>query len=178
MQALETEDYPTAVAQFEKAARQGNLESAYQLGLMYLEGRGVPQDPGKAIDYFEEAAEPWLVRDQHKLGFAEAQYQLGLIYGDGSGIAPDGEAAERWFRRAAEQGHSQAQFALGELLLGDPDAGVDPAQAFFWLRVARESLSGEDAARADGHLDGLRKKLNAEEVTRLERQVSVWSPTN
>lgn len=38
MRALEDEDYETAAAEFERAAYQGNLESAYQLGLMYLHG--------------------------------------------------------------------------------------------------------------------------------------------
>jgi TPR repeat protein len=45
-----------AVELFEKAAEQGDPHAQNNLGWMYYEGNGVPQDYKKAIEFFEKAA--------------------------------------------------------------------------------------------------------------------------
>ncbi len=53
------------------SAEQGDARAQYNLGLMYVNGRGVPQDYEKAIDWFTKSAEQ---------GFAGAQNNLGVMY--------------------------------------------------------------------------------------------------
>lgn len=176
MEALEREEFGTAVVEFRKAARQGDLESAHQLGMMYLEGRGVARDPARAIELLEEASEAWMVRDRHKLGFMDAQYLLGTVYRDGNGVPRNSQEAEGLFRQASEQGHPQAQHALAELYLRDSGEGTDYSEAYFWLSLARGSLTGEEAQQVEDQLKAIRHKLSRDEIRRVEHQVSSWSP--
>ena len=69
-----------------QAADQGNAHSQYNLGLMYLHGRGVAKDDERAGKLFTQAA------DQ---GQARAQCNLGFIYEHGRGVAKDEERAVR-----------------------------------------------------------------------------------
>ena len=70
---------------------------------------------------------------------ATAQFKLGVLHHSGRGVTPQdyGEAA-KWFRKAAEQGHSEAQFNLGQMY--DQGQGVpqDFGEAAKWFRKAAE----------------------------------------
>lgn len=176
MQALEREEFDVAIVEFKRAAMQGNLESAHQLGLMYLEGKGVAHDPALARKYLHQAAKRWLIRERHKLGYADSQYLLGTLYRDGVGVEPDSAAAARWLKRAADQGHADAQFALAELLLKDPEIGIDPAAAYFWLSLAVDSLENPQAEQAQAYLEELTGQLDPVSLRRLKRQIDAWEP--
>ena len=52
----------------------------YKLGVMYHQGRGVPQGFTEAVKWFQKAAEQ---------GLADAQYGLGFMYGNGQGVPRD-----------------------------------------------------------------------------------------
>jgi uncharacterized protein len=104
-------------------AAQGNAEAQYNLGLLYYNGRGVPQDYAKAREWFEQAA------DQ---GFANAQYYLGSLYVNGQGVPQDyAMARERW-ERAAAQGDRSAHFHLGGLYAQGLGVPQDYAKARQW----------------------------------------------
>jgi uncharacterized protein len=49
----------------------------FDLGAMYANGQGVPQDYAEAVSWFRKAA------DQ---GVAAGQYNLGVMYRDGQGV--------------------------------------------------------------------------------------------
>ena len=59
------------------AAEQGNADAQYNLGVMYDNGRGVPQDDKTAVKWYRLAAEQ---------GDASAQSNLGVMYGTGQGV--------------------------------------------------------------------------------------------
>ena len=65
-------DYATAVRLFRPLAEQGDAAAQYSLGLMYHQGRGVPQDDAEALKWYRLAA---------KQGDAHAQHYLGVMYG-------------------------------------------------------------------------------------------------
>ena len=60
-------DYDGAAKWYRKSANQGYAKAQYTLGLLYLEGKGVPQDKAEAIKWFRKAA---------KQGHAEAKEEL------------------------------------------------------------------------------------------------------
>ena len=97
-----------------------NLDAQYNLGLMYDNGEGVPQDYAEAVKWYRLAAEQ---------GHAKAQYNLGLMYDNGEGVPQDYAEAVKWYRLAAEQGDAAAQTNLGCM--------YEMAKAFFktilWL---------------------------------------------
>ena len=132
-------DYATAVRGFLVHAEQGYASAQFNLGLMYVNGRGVLKDDAEAVRWYRLAA------DQ---GDADAQNNLGLMYGKGEGVLKDDamyvngrgvlkDEAARWYRLAAEQGHAEAQFNLG--VMHDNGEGVlkDDAEAVRWYRLAR-----------------------------------------
>jgi len=85
-------------------AEQGNTSAQNNLGNMYSNGRGVPQDYAEAVRWSRLAAEQ---------GNTSAQNRLGFMYGEGRGVPEDDAEAVRWYRLAAEQGHAIAQSNLG-----------------------------------------------------------------
>src|SRR6185295_15422053 len=95
MQALKKKDYQKAFEIFRPLAEKGNTQAQVQLGQMYREGQGVPQDNAEALNWYRKAA------DQ---GSDEAQYNLGAMYRDGQGVAKNDAEALRWYRKAAEHG--------------------------------------------------------------------------
>jgi TPR repeat protein len=87
--------------------RRGNgahtPEGAFDLGVRYYTGEGMPQDHREAARLFR------LVADQ---GYAEAQNNLAICYAKGEGVPQNPSEAARYIRLAADQGHAQAQFNL------------------------------------------------------------------
>jgi TPR repeat protein/ribosomal protein S14 len=76
------------------------------LGLMYAQGKGVPQDDGEAAFWFRNAAEQ---------GDAMAQENLGLMYALGKGVPKDRTEAVFWCCKAAQQGYEPARHELSAL---------------------------------------------------------------
>lgn len=111
--ALESGDYTTAFAEFKSLADAGNAEAQNNLGMMYANGMGIPQDDKQAELYIRRAAEA---------GFAAAQGNLGMIYAQGRGVPQDDEQAVKWMRRAAEAGIVSAQRNLGVMYADNEDA--------------------------------------------------------
>ncbi len=57
MAAYQRGDYATAIRKFRPLAEQGNAEAQFNLGGMYRQGRGVPQDDAEAMKWYRKAAE-------------------------------------------------------------------------------------------------------------------------
>jgi len=89
------------------AAEQGSGWAQMNLGLLYTHGGdGLPQDYGKAIDWFRKAADN---------NDPDAKYDLGWAYEAGLGVPKDRDQAIEWYRQAADQGHKQARSSLDRL---------------------------------------------------------------
>ena len=50
-------DYATALHAWQPLAEQGDARAQYNLGVMYAEGEGVPQDYKAAVQWYRRAAE-------------------------------------------------------------------------------------------------------------------------
>ena len=89
-----------------RLAERGLAFAQVNLGLMYDNGDGVPENDAEAVRWYRLAAEQ---------GYASGQYNLGLMYDLGEGIPEDDAEAVRWYRLAAEQGNASAQYNLGNM---------------------------------------------------------------
>ena len=97
-------DFKKALTWYRKAAKQGYPKSMHNLGLSYLNGKGVTKDSRKAFDWFKKAV---------KLEFVAAHLLLGQCYNDGDGTLRDyPKAAETW-KRGAELGNADCAFLAG-----------------------------------------------------------------
>ncbi len=101
--AFQSGDFATALKEWKPLAEEGNAVAQNNLGLMYDNGWGVPQDDKEAARLYRLAAEQ---------GDVDAQYNLGGMYDKGKGVPQDYKEAERWWRLAAEQGFAIAQYNL------------------------------------------------------------------
>ena len=88
---------------------------------MYKEGRGVPQDDGRACQWYAKAAAQGHNAGLNALtqlaeqGNADAQYCLGCMYRKGEGLLQDYDLARRWFEKAIAQGHADALNDFGKM---------------------------------------------------------------
>jgi TPR repeat protein len=82
-------------------AEQGNPEAQFNLGSLYYQGLGVPQDYREAVQWIRKAAEQ---------GYLFAQTTLGSLYAEGVHmvIEKDQSQALMWFIVAAGQGDVEA----------------------------------------------------------------------
>jgi TPR repeat protein len=98
----QVQNYKEAVKGYTMAANQGDAEAQHNLGLMYCDGKGVPQDYAVAAEWYTKAAEQ---------GLAEAQYNLGYSYANGYGVPQDYVQAHKWWNLAATSGLEAAKKA-------------------------------------------------------------------
>ncbi|MCU1270112.1 MAG: hypothetical protein JWN74_1406 [Acidobacteriaceae bacterium] len=87
--------HTSAVAPLEEAARTGDAEASWKLGVSYLKGIGVPKDEAEAAEWLKKAA---------NLGHTRAQVTLSDLYLNGIGVPRDYVRAYTWARIAAERG--------------------------------------------------------------------------
>jgi TPR repeat protein len=90
--AFRSADYPRAAPQIALAAERGDARAQAQLGFMYANGRGVPQNYALAIYWYRRGAEQ---------GNPAAQHLLGLMYDKGHGVPTDHVLAHMWLNLAA-----------------------------------------------------------------------------
>jgi hypothetical protein len=87
-------DYVQAVAHWRLAATQGLAAAQFNLGTMYSNGQGLPQDQAEAIRLYQLAA----AQD-----YSLAQYALGYMLENGLGVAVDLPKAVHWYQSASLQ---------------------------------------------------------------------------
>ena len=144
-------------------AAQGNADAQSDLGLMYADGQGTPQDYAEGVRLFRKAAEQ---------GYAEAQFNLGLMYNQGLGMPQDYAEAVRWFRKAAEQGNAKAQFILGVRYHQGQGTPQDYAEAYKWYNLA----ASQGEAGASAYRDKLALSMTPEQIAEGHRRSSAFVP--
>ena len=135
----DNEDYVTALNALRPLAEQGSSFAQYELGVMYANGRGVPEDDREAVKWYTLAAEQ---------GYVPAQTNLGWMYSNGRGVPEDDREAVKWYTLAAEQGEKYAQFNLGLMYYFGEGVLEDYVYAYMWWNIA-SSLGNENATNSE-----------------------------
>ena len=84
-------------------ADQGDVDAQFNLGNMYDNGNGVPENDAEAVKWYRKAA------DQ---GYAKAQTSLGVMYANGEGVPENFVHAYVWWSMAKTQGYEDAKVNL------------------------------------------------------------------
>lgn len=149
----------SALAHFQAGAKAGDARCAYELGLAYQEGQGVPKDPHMAETWFTQAAErgyapaalaaakQWLAQGKHqearakleiaaKGGQVAAQLKLAELCEEGLGGPQDFDAARYWWERASAQREGQAFYHLALLRLDGASTKTEAEAVLDLLRQA------------------------------------------
>lgn len=96
-------DFKKAATLFAKAADQGEMDSMYQLGMLYAYGQGVSRDPAKAIALLTEACEK---------GHSQAMLDYANMRFEGQALEKNLAEAAKWFSKASEQFNATAEYCL------------------------------------------------------------------
>ena len=201
--ASERGDFEAAYRLLRPLAEQGVALAQTNLGFMYANGRGVPQDYSKALEWFRKAADQGFATAQTNLGImyymglgvpqdyaeamkwlrlaadhgvASAQGRLGAMYGAGYGVPQDDTEAVKWFRRGADQGDNYAQLMLGfmfELGRGVPQ---DYVQAHMRFNIAAASSKVEKPDAAAENRDRVAAKMTPAQIAEAEKLAHEWKP--
>ena len=135
----------------------------FNLGLMYFNGQGVPQDYAQAAKWFRLAA------DQ---GNADAQFHLGLMYYFGEGVSQDDVEAAKWYRLAADQGHASAQFNLGVMYANGQGVRRNYVQAEKWYSLATDQGYADGAKLRDLAV----KQMTPQQIAQAQELARNWKP--
>uniref|UniRef100_A0A2M3ZG37 Putative death ligand signal enhancer n=1 Tax=Anopheles braziliensis TaxID=58242 RepID=A0A2M3ZG37_9DIPT len=104
-QNLEQGEYSAAVSHLKLGTSHQHAGAAFNLGVCYEQGYGLPKDLRMALECYQLAAEQ---------GHPQALYNLGVFYARGSaGLRPSRSMAKKYFVAAAELGLEEAIRALG-----------------------------------------------------------------
>jgi len=129
---------PALAARYFHAASRSVPLAAYNLGLLYLFGRGVERNEDVAMAYMRQA-----VTQQRN---AQAFVRIGLDHYRRKEIS----AARRWFREAAQDNDPVGAYYVGRMLVEDKR---DYREAMTWLNKAAGRRNA-DAARLIAYLYG------------------------
>ncbi|WP_229257219.1 tetratricopeptide repeat protein [Duganella callida] len=94
---------PRAFQLFSGAARKGDAQAAYYLGMMYQNGMAVARDLKAAARWLQFAADRQT---------PAAMYALAKLYLSGEGVKRDEQIARRWIEKAADLEYPEAVMAM------------------------------------------------------------------
>jgi len=112
-----------------EAAGQGYAPAQYEVGRIYLYGRGINTDYAQALVWERKAAEQ---------GDPRAQRDLAFMYERGFGVTADPAQAAEWNRKAATQGNAEAQLHLAKGLNEGVGVSKDTGEARKWYAKAAQ----------------------------------------
>jgi TPR repeat protein len=93
-QHYDQNEYSLALADWQKAAGQGDTLAMDKLADMYVNGTGVPVDYAKALQYWHQAADK---------GDSDAMYEIAKSYETARSVAKDKDQMEAWLGKALAQ---------------------------------------------------------------------------
>lgn len=129
------ENDPDLVDYYRHAADAGDVGAMVALGGMhYNGGRGIAQDYGQALRYFQAAADG---------GNVDAHANLGLMYAHGLGVEANNETAIAHWKYGADRSNAASLNGLGFMYLNGYGVDADPKAAFGYFEKAAELNSAE-----------------------------------
>ena len=161
--AFKRGDYATALREFRPLAEQGNSGAQYNFGLIYHDGKGVPQDYTEAAKWYRMAAEQ---------GHAIAQNDLGVMYELGRGVSQDYAEGLKWYYLSAGQGYALAQYNLGYTYGNGQGVPQDYVQAHMWFNLA--AAQGDELASKNR--DIIADRMTPAQIAEAQQLARDWKP--
>jgi len=154
-------DFDRAVEWYAKSAEQGFAQAQFELGHLYILGRGVEQDRAAGVGWQIEAA---------KQGLPEAQLEIGLQYLSGAILEHDLELALDMLHKAAEQRYLPAMRQLGTMYFQAAGVEKNLVLAYQWFSIA----AANDDKAAAGYLPILESIMVETQVDEARASAAQW----
>lgn len=158
--AYKENNYDWAWFCFERGMSMGNEKSKYNMGLMYMLGKGVGKNYTKAIDYMYDLAEK---------GDLNAQSNIAYMYGNGdvsSGLNQDYKKMVYWAEKAAVWGNVASQLIMANAYQNGLGVKKSKKKAFEMYRMAAK-LDNQDAIKELVYCYGTGKGVKKDDALSL-----------
>ena len=132
-------------------AKQGEAYAQHNLGVMYENGEGVPENDAEAVKWYRKAA------DQ---GEANAQFNLGVMYDNGDGVPENDAEAVKWYRKAADQGYVKAQHNLAYMYAMGAGVPENSIRGYVWWSMAKTQGDTD----ASNNLEILKPQMTKQQI--------------
>ncbi|MBI1790647.1 MAG: sel1 repeat family protein [Acidobacteria bacterium] len=199
--AYDRGDYAAALREWRPLAETSEPRAQWGMGLIYVLGKGVPQDHAEALKWFRLSAEQGYAPAAYELGvmyahaegvpqdyaqamkwyriaakqgLSGAQNNIGVMYYNGQGVSRDFREAAKWYRRAAGRGYAHAQRNLGKMYAAGEGVSRDPVQAYTWLTLSM--ARGEKSAAAERQ--ALAGGMTPANIAKAEQRAAAWKPSS
>lgn len=164
---------PTGPQPLRTAALDGNLAAAYEVGVRFADGVGIPQDLDAGIKWLGYAVSRGYAPAGYRLGSlyenslhnmdeayrfykwsaeqgnVRAMHNLAVLYSQGIDGKPDWGEALKWFRKAAELGLKDSQHNLGIIFARGFSGTSDLGEALTWFNIAARQGDQDSAEKRD-----------------------------
>jgi localization factor PodJL len=200
-QPLQGEQLPDAIGgpNLRAAALKGDPTAAYEVGVRFAEGKGLPQNLEEAAKWYDRAAKAGIIPAVFRLGTlyekgmgvkkdtdlarryyvqasergnAKAMHNLAVLDADGGGKGPDYKSAAQWFRKAADRGVADSEFNLGILYARGIGVEQNLAESFKWFSLAAAQGDGDAAHKRDD----IAKRLDAQSLAAAKLAIQTFTP--
>lgn len=132
-------------ARIVEGAVAGDMQSQYELGRIYDEGKGIPRNSTEAAYWYRRAA---------RNGHPDALLALGKAFRAGDGVLQDSRIAAENFWRAAERGNAEGAYLYASMLTSGEGVAKDLPRALRYFMLAAEN----NYADADAQVSKLRSQ--------------------
>jgi localization factor PodJL len=195
------ERLPDAIggAALRNAALKGDASAAFEVGVRYAEGKGVPSNYDEAAKWYDRAAQAGVVPAMFRLGTlyekglsvkkdldtaqryymqaaergnAKAMHNLAVLDADGGGKGANYKSASLWFRKAADRGVADSQFNLGILYARGIGVEQNLAESFRWFSLA----AAQGDADAGRKRDDIAKRLDPQSLAAAKLAIQTFVP--
>ena len=132
-------DYATAARAYNLASKRmdggrladinGNYAAAYNMGLMYYYGQGVPANGAEALRWFRAAESAYKTGGQHK-AFWPATVYIAQILERGYGVAKNEREALEYWERSARANEAEGLYGYGMAILNGRGGVQNPYRAY------------------------------------------------
>ncbi|MGX9426053.1 MULTISPECIES: tetratricopeptide repeat protein [Bradyrhizobium] len=180
------------------AALRGDPAAAYEVGVRFAEGKGVPINYDEAAKWYERAAQAGVIPAVFRLGTfyekglsvkkdvdtarryyvqaaergnTKAMHNLAVLDADGGGKGADYKGAAQWFRKAADRGVADSQFNLGILYARGIGVEQNLAESFKWFSLA----AAQGDADASRKRDDVAKRLDAQSLAAAKLAIQTFT---
>lgn len=196
-----TEQLPDAIGgvALRSAALKGDAAAAYEVGVRYAEGKGVPPSYDEAAKWYDRAAQAGVVPAMFRLGTlyekglsvkkdldvarryyllaaergnAKAMHNLAVLDADGGTRGANYKSASTWFRKAAERGVADSQFNLGILYARGIGVEQNLAESYKWFSLAAAQGDADSARKRDD----IGKRLDPQSLAAAKLAVQTFAP--
>jgi localization factor PodJL len=181
------------------AALKGDPSAAYEVGVRFAEGKGVPSNYDEAAKWYDRAAQAGVVPAIFRIGTlyekglsvtkdldaarryyiqaaergnAKAMHNLAVLEADGGNRGANYKSASQWFRKAAERGVADSQFNLGILFARGIGVEQNLAESFKWFSLAAAQGDADSARKRDD----VAKRLDAQSLSAAKLAIQTFTP--